>query len=59
KNGSLYPVEIHLQLIKEGKNKRFVAIILDITERKKSEALLKESEGFFYVSMKSLYIRIC
>jgi len=37
KNGSLYPVEIHLQLVTEGNNKRFLAIILDITERKKAE----------------------
>ena len=34
KNGSSYPVEVHLQLSEMGKNKVFVAIILDITERK-------------------------
>tara|TARA_R110001592_G_scaffold109196_7_gene304702 strand:- start:6808 stop:8319 length:1512 start_codon:yes stop_codon:yes gene_type:complete len=34
KNGSSYPVEVHLQLSAMGENKVFVAIILDITERK-------------------------
>ncbi|MDO9000851.1 MAG: PAS domain S-box protein [Bacteroidota bacterium] len=38
KNGSLYPVEVHLQFVVEGNNKRFLAVILDITERKKTEA---------------------
>jgi PAS domain S-box-containing protein len=37
KDGSLYPTEIHLQLVVEGNNKRFLAIVLDITERKKAE----------------------
>ena len=37
KDGSKYPVEVHLQLFDEGENKRFLAIILDITERKKAE----------------------
>ncbi len=54
KDGSLYPVEIHLQLITEGNNKRFLAIVLDITERKISEEKVKKlneaiakSEKFF------------
>ncbi|WP_339651873.1 PAS domain-containing sensor histidine kinase [uncultured Maribacter sp.] len=34
KNGSSYPVEVHLQLSTIGENKVFVAMILDITERK-------------------------
>lgn len=34
KEGSTYPVEVHLQLSVKGENKVFVAIILDITERK-------------------------
>ncbi len=37
KDGSLYPVEVHLQLVTDGNTKRFLAIILDITERKKAE----------------------
>jgi PAS domain S-box-containing protein len=34
KNKSSYPVEVHLQLSTMGENQVFVAIILDITERK-------------------------
>lgn len=34
KNGSVYPVEVHLQLSFIGKRKVCVAIVLDITERK-------------------------
>lgn len=34
KDGTSYPVEVHLQLSSMGENKVFVAIILDITERK-------------------------
>ncbi|MGB5419949.1 PAS domain S-box protein [Algibacter sp.] len=34
KDGSTYPVEVHLQLSNLGEKKVFVAIILDITERK-------------------------
>ncbi|TXD84093.1 PAS domain S-box protein [Subsaximicrobium wynnwilliamsii] len=37
KDGSLYPVVVHLQLITQENNKRFLAIVLDITERKKAE----------------------
>lgn len=37
KDGSLYPVEAHLQLVTESEHKRFLVIILDITERKKAE----------------------
>lgn len=34
KDGSVYPVEVHLQLSSIGKRQVFVAIVLDITERK-------------------------
>tara|TARA_R110001592_G_scaffold235688_1_gene493767 strand:+ start:1493 stop:3004 length:1512 start_codon:yes stop_codon:yes gene_type:complete len=34
KDGSSYPVEVHLQLSAMGENRAFVAMILDITERK-------------------------
>ncbi len=46
KDGSTYPVETHLQLSKLGEREVFVAIILDITERKnytsKLEKIVKE-----------------
>lgn len=37
KNGSLYPVEVHLQPAEWGETAVFVAVILDITERRKIE----------------------
>lgn len=47
KDASIYPVEVHLQLVKEGQDKRFLAIILDITERKKAEeSILQANERF-------------
>lgn len=38
KNGSRYPVEVHLQLLRHGGEPLFAAIILDISERKQAEA---------------------
>ncbi len=47
KDGSLYPVEVHLQLVTQGNIKRFLAIILDITERKEADDhLLQANERF-------------
>jgi len=43
KNGSLYPVEVHLQRSRFGADPVFVAIILDITERKAAEDILKHA----------------
>lgn len=44
KNGSLYPVEVHLQLVTENNQRRFLAIIVDITERKRTEKEISDSE---------------
>jgi len=44
KDGTLYPVEVRLQLTSEEKPV-FVAIIYDITERKRAETALGESEA--------------
>jgi len=45
KNGSTYPVEVHLQLIdSDDVESPFIAIILDITDRKQAELTLKENE---------------
>lgn len=44
KDGSLYPVEVHLQCFIFESHRVFVAIILDITERKLAERALQESE---------------
>lgn len=43
KDGSLYPVEAHLQLVREEYKRIFVAIIIDVSERKKAEAIIKKS----------------
>jgi PAS domain S-box-containing protein len=37
KNGSLYPVEVHLQAVAHAGQRVFLAVINDITERRKSE----------------------
>ncbi|MBD1930958.1 MULTISPECIES: PAS domain-containing sensor histidine kinase [Cyanophyceae] len=42
-DGSLYPVEVHLQLIVQNGESVFLAVILDITERQIAEAALKQS----------------
>ncbi len=41
KDGSTYPVEVHLQFFTLEKSSVFVAIILDITERKRMEIMIK------------------
>ncbi|NOT00942.1 MAG: EAL domain-containing protein [Phycisphaerales bacterium] len=43
KNGSTYPVEVHLQLVTQGGAQTFVAIILDITERHHAEDQLRRA----------------
>ncbi|WP_017716701.1 PAS domain-containing sensor histidine kinase [Kamptonema formosum] len=45
KDGSLYPVEVHLQLIEENGDRVFLAVIQDITERHKVEAALRAKEA--------------
>ena len=47
KDGSLYPVEVRLQLSADGRPPVFVAVIQDITERKRAEQALRESETRF------------
>ena len=42
-DGSLYPVEVHLQLIEHAGSEIFLAIILDITARKRAEEELRLS----------------
>lgn len=47
KDGTKFPVEIHLRSFEVGGKKRYQAVIRDITERKKAEEALRESEKRF------------
>jgi PAS domain S-box-containing protein len=47
KDNSSYPVEVYLQLSTFESSPVFIAIILDITERKQAEAALERSEKHF------------
>ena len=42
KDGTTYPVEVRLQLVETGKKRVFLAVVNDITERKKNERILSE-----------------
>ncbi|MFY0610070.1 MAG: PAS domain S-box protein [Hyphomicrobiaceae bacterium] len=44
KDGSTYPVEIHLQLMRSETPPVFAAVIQDITEIERSEAILRQSQ---------------
>jgi diguanylate cyclase (GGDEF)-like protein/PAS domain S-box-containing protein len=53
KDSSLYPVEIHLELMEFDKEKVFVTLAIDITERQKIERELKERNEVLSTIMKS------
>jgi len=44
KDGSHYPVEVHLQLLEQKEKSLYLVVAIDISERKKSEEALKKSE---------------
>ncbi|MGV3611964.1 MAG: PAS domain S-box protein [Fluviicola sp.] len=47
KDGSVYPVEVHLQLVTDHGDVRFLAVVLNITERLEAEQyILKANERF-------------
>ena len=46
KNGTVYPVEIHLELINYGNGDVFMALVFDISERKKAENYNMERKAF-------------
>ena len=43
-DGTLYPVEAHLQLVERDGERVFLAIILDITERRQAEERVRQNE---------------
>ena len=57
KDGSLYDVEIHLQLSTFQSNPVFIAIVLDITERKKSEKRISENAAMLTKANKELTLQ--
>lgn len=59
KDGTTYPVEIHLQLLGYGGKNVFFAIINDITYRKLAEAAVHESEEMFRKLAESTPMAIC
>ena len=46
-DGTIYPVEVHLQVFERLERAEFLAITLDITIRRRAEAALRESETRF------------
>lgn len=47
RDGSCYPVEVHLQLLSLESRPVFVAMLLDISDRKRAEEALRDSEARF------------
>jgi PAS domain S-box-containing protein len=58
KDESFYPVEIHLQLIEQGERKLFLAVVLDLTERKRSEQVLAASLKEKETLLKEIHHRV-
>jgi PAS domain S-box-containing protein len=58
KDGSEYPVEIHLQLVEQGNSKVFLAVVLDLTERKKTEQILTASLKEKETLLKEIHHRV-
>ena len=56
KDGSTYPVEVHLQLFKDRDPSLLVAIILDITDRKQSTNLNNRLGRIFESSLNEIYV---
>jgi PAS domain S-box-containing protein len=58
KNGTTYPVEVNLQLLEFENKKVFLAVIIDITERKKAEEQINQNEKFLDYLIDSIPIPI-
>ncbi|NNG12319.1 MAG: diguanylate cyclase, partial [Halobacteria archaeon] len=56
KDGSLYPVEVHLQLADLGNREVFVAIIMDISERRESDVKLRQAATVFNNSNEGILV---
>jgi diguanylate cyclase (GGDEF)-like protein/PAS domain S-box-containing protein len=56
KDGSLYPVEVHLQPASFGNREVFVAIIMDISERRESDVKLRQAATVFNNSNEGIMV---
>lgn len=54
-NGSEYPVEVHLQLVERGGGAVFLAVINDISERRKTEAALVQLAAIVEFSQDAIF----
>ncbi|MCX8159967.1 MAG: PAS domain S-box protein [Candidatus Saccharicenans sp.] len=58
KDGSTYPVEVHLQLVQVAHKKSFLAIILDVTERKAAARNLEKTlQGIIRATARTVEVR--
>lgn len=58
KDGSSYPVEVHLQLVEVARKKSFLAIILDVTERQKAARDLEKTlQGIIRATARTVEVR--
>jgi len=58
KDGSIYPIELHLQLIEQNEKKVFLATVLDLTERKRTEQVLTASLKEKEILLKEVHHRV-
>jgi diguanylate cyclase (GGDEF)-like protein/PAS domain S-box-containing protein len=56
KDGSLYPVEVHLQLFERGTERSFLAIIQNITQRLQGEQAMRLAASVFEHSKQAILI---
>jgi PAS domain S-box-containing protein len=49
-DGSLYPVEVHLQLVQRGENDVFLAVINDITARTRAAEALRQKDNLIRIA---------
>lgn len=48
-DGTLYPAEVHLQWVTQSDRREFLAIMLDITSRRRAQVALRENEARFRI----------